>query len=157
MRTGKAGLSGRGGTRAADGVVAARAARAGAARTPRRVCCLLVREGVGVGKGGAGSRREWTAGRGRVGARRLRKASLTMGAVNRSAAARCEPTGSTPHASSPGLCDRATPGGGAGAGSSRRGLSSEPGSPWVAGPGAEMGGFWARGRTEAAPGLSRKV
>lgn len=52
-RARKAGVSRRRGTRAAGGVVVARAASTGADRTLRRACCLSVREGVGVGKGGA--------------------------------------------------------------------------------------------------------
>ena len=114
MRFGEASLSRRGGTRAAGGVVAARAAHASGAFTPRRVCCLLVREGVGVGTGGAGSRRERTAGRGQVGAHRPRNASLTMGAVNRPVAARRELTGSAPGASSPERRGSAARRGGAG-------------------------------------------
>lgn len=145
------GLRRRGGTRAAGGVVATRAVRAGADRTPRRVCCLSVREGVGVGKGGAVSRGEPAGGGAAVRAPGPQKAALTVEAVNRLVTA-VRTRGTSAASSSPGLRGGAAGGvSGAGAGRSPRGQRPGPGRAvggraWC-GVGAGLGG--GRGRRDA--------
>lgn len=157
----EAGVSRREVTRAAGGVVAARTALAGAARTPRRVCCLPLRERVGVGKGGAGSRGEQTAGRARVRDPRLPEAARTVETMNHPVTARERPTGPASPASSPGLRGRAARGAGwaRGRGRGRVGEDFAPSqvARWAARPGADPGRPWAGEPADAAPGLLSKV
>lgn len=158
-RARETGVSRRGDIQAAGGVVVSRAARAGAALTPRLVCCLSVREGVGVGKGGAASRGDRAAGRALVRAPLVQRAALTVEAINRPVTARGEPTGPAPPASSPGLRGGAARGGSLGRGLGGVGEVGALGrvARWVARPGAEMGRAWAGEGADAAPGLPRKV
>lgn len=123
MRPGEAGVSCREDTRVAGGVVAAGAARAGAAYTPRRFVVFLFGKGWGWGREGQDPEGIWRPGE--LGSAVL---FLTAGAVNRPIPACGEPTGLALPASSPGLRVGTVRGGlGARAGRRLRGRRSGPG------------------------------
>lgn len=158
-RTGEASVSRREDPRAAGGVVAVQAARTEAAGTPRRVCCLSAREGVGVGKGGAGARGDGAAGEPGSAFPLLRGLPSEWAQL----AVRPLPAASPPDRHLPrarlGLRGGGGARGGLRAGAGRR-LGEDcvrgPLARWVAGPGAEMGRAGAGAGAGAAPGLPRK-